>query len=227
MSDSVRPRRWQPTRLLRPWDSPGKNTGVGCHFLLQCMKVKSETEVAQLCPTLSDPMDCSLTGSSVHGIFQARVLEWGAIAIRVCKMVILLYLLSLLLCLGFLDGSAGEESACNAEDTDVTLILGSERSPGGENASPLQYSCLENQSRGQRGLKGYSPEGCKELDTTEWLSTYAFVSMIHSMKTFPSSIWLYEYLKFVLFRKSRINAWLILINQFIMLPPIVNFSHFK
>ena len=64
----------------RPWDSPGKNTGVGCHFLLQCMKVKSESEVAQLCLTLSDPMDCSPPGSSVHGIFQARVLEWGAIA---------------------------------------------------------------------------------------------------------------------------------------------------
>ena len=67
-------------RLPRPWDSPGKNTGVGCHFLLQCMKVKRESEVAQLCLTLSDPMDCSLPGSSIHGIFQARVLEWGAIA---------------------------------------------------------------------------------------------------------------------------------------------------
>ena len=73
------PRR-QPTRLPRPWDSPGKNTGVGCHFLLQCMKVKRESEVAQSCPTLSDPMDCSILGSFVHGIFQARVLEWGAIA---------------------------------------------------------------------------------------------------------------------------------------------------
>ena len=80
MSDSVRPHRWQPTRLPRPWDSPGKNTGVGCHFLLQCMKVESESEVAQSCPTLRDPMDCSLPGSSIHGIFQARVLEWGAIA---------------------------------------------------------------------------------------------------------------------------------------------------
>ena len=80
MSDSVRPHRWQPTRLPHPWDSPGKNTGVGCHFLLQCMKVKSESEVSQSCPTLSDPMDCSLPGSSIHGIFQARVLEWGAIA---------------------------------------------------------------------------------------------------------------------------------------------------
>ena len=80
MSDSVRPHRRQPTRLLRPWDSPGKNTGVGCHFLLQCMKVKSESEVAQSCLTLRDSMDCSLPGSSVHGIFQARVLEWVAIA---------------------------------------------------------------------------------------------------------------------------------------------------
>ena len=80
MSDSVRPHRWPPTRLLSPWDSPGKNTGVGCHFLLQCMKVKSESEVTHLCLTLSDPMDHSLPGSSVHGIFQARVLEWVAIA---------------------------------------------------------------------------------------------------------------------------------------------------
>ena len=80
MSYSVRHHRQQPTRLPRPWDSPGKNTGVGCHFLLQCMKVKSESEVAQSCLTPRDPMDCSLPGSSVHGIFQARVLEWGAIA---------------------------------------------------------------------------------------------------------------------------------------------------
>ena len=80
MSDSVRPHRRQPTGLPVLWDSPGKNTGVGCHFLLQCMKVKSESEVAQSCPTLSDPMDCSLPGSFIHGIFQARVLEWVAIA---------------------------------------------------------------------------------------------------------------------------------------------------
>ena len=72
VSDSVRPHRRQPTRLPRPWDSPGKNTGVGGHFLLQCMKVKSESEVTQLCPTLSDPMDRSQPGASVHGIFQAK-----------------------------------------------------------------------------------------------------------------------------------------------------------
>ena len=84
MSVSVRPHRRQPTRLPGPWDSPGKNTGMGCHFLLQHMKVKSESEVAQACLTLSDPMDCSLPGSSVHGICQARVLEWGAIAFSVC-----------------------------------------------------------------------------------------------------------------------------------------------
>ena len=80
VSDSVRPHRQQPTRLPHPWDSLGKNTGVGCHFLLQCMKVKSESEVVQSRPTLSDPMDCSPPGSSVHEIFQARVLEWGAVA---------------------------------------------------------------------------------------------------------------------------------------------------
>ena len=96
MSDSVRPHRWQPTRLCRSWDSPGKNTGVGCHFLLQCMntgvgchfllqcmKVKSESEVIPSCPTLRDPMDCSLPCSTIHGIFQARVLERVAIAFSV------------------------------------------------------------------------------------------------------------------------------------------------
>ena len=80
MPDSVQPQRWQPTRLPRPWDSPRKNTGVGCHFLLQCMKMKSESEVAQSCLTLSNPMDCSLPVSSIHGTLQARVLEWGATA---------------------------------------------------------------------------------------------------------------------------------------------------
>ena len=83
MSDSVRPHRRQPTRLRRPWDSPGKNTGLGCHFFLQCVKVKSESEVAKSCQTLRDPMDRSLPGSSIHGIFQARVLEWVAIDLLV------------------------------------------------------------------------------------------------------------------------------------------------
>ena len=86
MSDSVQPHRQQPTRLPHPWDSPGKNTGVGCHFLLQCMQVKSESEGAQSCPTLLNPMDCSPPGSSIHGIFQARVLEWGAIAFSKHKL---------------------------------------------------------------------------------------------------------------------------------------------
>ena len=70
--------RWQPTRLPHPWDSPGKNTGVGCHFLLQCMKVKSQSEVTQSCPTLRDPMDCSPPGSSVHGIF-SRQEYWSGV----------------------------------------------------------------------------------------------------------------------------------------------------
>ena len=85
MSNSVQPHRWQSIRLCHPWGSPGKNTGVGCHFLLQCMKEKSEREVDQLCLTLSNPMDCSPPGSSIHGIFQAKVLEWGAIAFSLLK----------------------------------------------------------------------------------------------------------------------------------------------
>ena len=84
VSDSVWSHRRQLIRLPRPGDSPGKNTGVGCHFLLQCVKVKSESEVAQSCPTLSNPMDHSPPSSSIHGIFQARVLEWGAIALSTC-----------------------------------------------------------------------------------------------------------------------------------------------
>ena len=95
MSDSVQPHRRQPTRLPRPWDSPGKNTGMGCHFLLQCLKVKSESEVVQSCPTLSDPMDCSLPGSSIHGIFQAGVLELGAIAKLILFYHYILYIIQL------------------------------------------------------------------------------------------------------------------------------------
>ena len=99
MSDSVRPHRQQPTRLPCPWDSPGKNTRVGCHFLLQCMKVQSESEVAQSCLTLSDPMDYSLPGSSVHGIFQARVLEWvplpSPISFLNCPAILVLELQSI------------------------------------------------------------------------------------------------------------------------------------
>ena len=83
----MQPHRQQPTRLPCPWDSPGKNTGVGCQFLLQCMKVKSESEVAQSCPTLRDPMDCSLPGCSAHEIFQARVLvhRGEQSAFRICQ----------------------------------------------------------------------------------------------------------------------------------------------
>ena len=121
MSDSVRPRRRQPTRLLCPWDSPGKNTGVGCHFLLQCVKVKNESEVAQ-CPTLCDPMDCSLPGSSIHGIFQARVPEWVAMSFSrrprldswVRKIPWRRDRLPTSVFLGFPGGSDGKESACSA-----------------------------------------------------------------------------------------------------------------
>ena len=127
-----------PTRLHHPWDSPGKNTGVGCHFLLQCLKVKSESEVAQSFPTLSDPMDCSPPGSSVHGIFQARVLEWVAIAfsnlLYICTLKYmylsldaqLVFFLELLVLFS------------------ITIFRWSRGRDGDGNGNPLQYSCLEN-----------------------------------------------------------------------------------
>ena len=150
---------WQPTRLPCPWDSPGKNTGVGCHFLLQCMKVKSESEGAQSCPTLSDPMDCSLPGSSIHGIFQARVLEWGAIAFSgkwpQWTPTSFLYLLnhknilakhwiysSSQLWWDFPGGSDSKELTCNGGDK--RSVPGWGRSPGGGHDNSLHYPCLEN-----------------------------------------------------------------------------------
>ena len=113
------PQTAQPNRLLCPWDSPGKNTGVGCHFLLQCMKVKSASEVAQSCPTLSDPMDCSPPGSSVHGILQARVLEWGAIAYSKSLRVFSFYLFFLFFLAIFLPS---QKSICLLDNTRELLI---------------------------------------------------------------------------------------------------------
>ena len=100
MSNCVLPHRWQPTRLPRPWDCLGKSTEVGCHFLLLSMKVKSESEVARSFPTVSDPMDCSPPGSSIHVVFQARVLEWGAIAFSALNLATLyLFLTSMIMSL--------------------------------------------------------------------------------------------------------------------------------
>ena len=149
----MRPHRWQPTRLSCPWDSPGKNTGVGCHFLLQCMKVKSESEVTQSCPTLNDPMDYSLPGSSVHGIFQARVLAWIAVAfsnnwhmtLHNFKVYIVLIWYNYILQNDYKDfpgGSVVKNTPANAVDTGS--VPGSERSPEEGNGNPLQYSCLGN-----------------------------------------------------------------------------------
>ena len=164
VSNSVQPHRRQPNRLLCPWDSPGKNTGVGCHFLLQCMKVKSESEVAQLCPTLSNPMDCSLPGSSVHGTFQARVLvgchclllkcrrpwfnSWvGKIPWRKDRLHIPVFL-------DFPGGSIGKESTCSVGDLGLFLELG--RSPGEGHGDSLQDSCLKYPN-GQRNLMDCRP----------------------------------------------------------------------
>ena len=106
MSDSVRPHRRQPTRLRHPWDPPGKNAGVGCHFLLQCMKVKSESEVTQSCRTLRDPMDCSLQAPLSMGF--SRQETWSGVP---SPSPIHTYIY-----MDFPVGSAGKESTCNAGD---------------------------------------------------------------------------------------------------------------
>ena len=139
------PHRRQPTGLPRPWDSPGKNTGVGCHFLLQCMKVKSGSEVAQSCPTLRDPMDCSPPGSSVRGIFQARELEWGAIAFSLGPSM----LLQMIDIIHFYDWVICIPWSKKWQPTSVFV-------PG--------------KSHGQWSLAGYSPPGPKAPDSTESLS---------------------------------------------------------
>ena len=117
MSDSVQPHRRQPTRLPRPWDSPGKNTGVGCHFLLQRMKMKSESEVAQSCPALCDPMDCSLPGSSVHGIFH-RQEYWSGVPLPSSHVYLYIKMYLDGLCLGWWTSSG------NIRDYDKSLHLG-------------------------------------------------------------------------------------------------------
>ena len=151
MFDSVRPHRLQPTRLHCPWDSPGKNTGVGCHFLLQCIKVKSESEVAKPCPTLSDPTDCSPPGSSAHGIFQARLLEWGAITFYSCFIA---------------RASLITQLVRNLPAMQETWL----RSLGREDPQRREWQptpvFLPGEFHGQKSLMGYSPWLAKESDTT-------------------------------------------------------------
>ena len=149
MSHSERAHRWQPIRLPGLWYSPGKNTGVGCHFLLQCMKVKSESEVAQSFPTLIDPIVCSLPGSSVHGIFLATVLEWSA------------------------------EKLPAVLETQEMLVrfLGWEDPLEEENGNPTPVFLPET-SHGQRSFVGYCPKGCQESDMTEKLHFHFSLSSI-------------------------------------------------
>ena len=138
MSDSVQPHRRQPHRLLCPWDSPGKNTGAGCHFLLQCMKVKSKSKVTQSCLTLSDPMDCSLPGSSVHGIFHARILELCNEISSLSHSIVFLYFFALITEEGFLT------SPCYSLELCIQMGISFLSSFALGNGNPLQYSCLDN-----------------------------------------------------------------------------------
>ena len=153
----MRPHRRQPTRFPRPWDSPGKNTGVGCHFLLQCMQVKSESAVAQSSPTLRNPMDCSLPGSSIHGIFQASVLEWVAIAFSSDSFYLALNNAGLFIPLF-------ERLLFNRK---TSLDTKPWRREPLEATTPVP---LPGEFHGQKCLVGYIPWSHKESDRTEWLT---------------------------------------------------------
>ena len=164
----MQPHRQQPTRLPRPWDSPGKNTGVGCHFLLQCMKVKSESEEAQSCPTLSDPMDCSPPGSSVRGIFQARVPEWGAIAFSKYHIEGSKNIKKLNTLFMFIELASSKAGICPYSES-----LWSRR----WQPTPV---FLPGESHGQRNLVGYSPWDHKEWDMTERLTQWDITKSLTS-----------------------------------------------
>ena len=148
MSDSVRPHRPQPSRLPRPWDFPGKNTGVGCHFLLQCRKVKSKSEVSQSCPTLRDPVDCSPPGSSVHGIFQARVLGWVPLPDSIYVQINMLYTQRRPLVAQLVKNPpAMQETRVQSLGQEDLL----------EKKGQPTTEFLPGKSHGERSLEGYSP----------------------------------------------------------------------
>ena len=191
----MRPHRRPSTRLPRPWDSPGKNTGAGCHFLLQCMKVKSESEVAQSCLTLSNPMGCSPPGPSIHGIFQARVLEWGSIAFSFLSssahkasasprhLPEMQILRSHTTSTGPKTGEVGPRNSCfykpsgGFPDSSVRRESACQcRRPGFDpwvRKIPWRRKWqptpvfLPGEFHGQRSLMGYSPDGYQESDVTE------------------------------------------------------------
>ena len=211
MSDSVQPHRLQPTRLLPPWDSPGKS---GLPFPSPMHESESESEDAQSCPTLSDPMDCSLPGFSIHGIFQARVLEWGAIAFSESELYHLLnrwcWANSLTpLIPSFLNSNADNYyyyiiiiNSCNAGDPGS--IPRSGRSHGEGNGNPLQYSCLENPMDGEK------PGGLQSMGSQivghDWVtSTHNETPKFHWNETpneTPNSM-----KHFIYIRTWRIHLW--------------------
>ena len=193
MSDSVQPHRRQPTRLRCPWDSSGKNTGVGCHFLLQCIKVKRESEVTHSCLTLSDPVDCSLPGSSIHGIFQTRVLEWGAIAFSGIYTILsqpenfnsLLSITALYkIGLNELLVKFKVNPISGSFPHDICVFCGNCPSLG--NGTPLQYSCLETPMDG--GAFKAAVHGVTEGRTrlSDFTFTFHFHALEKEMATYSS-----------------------------------------
>ena len=180
--------RRQPTRLPHPWDSPGKNTGVGCHFLLQCMKVKSESEVAQPCPTLHHPMDCSLPGSAVHGIVQARVLEWGAIPFSVILLAAAAAAKSLQSCLTLCDpidgcppGSHPWDSPGKNTGVGCRFLLQCMKV---KSESEVAQSCPTLHNPMDCSLPGSAVHGIFQARVLEWIAIAFSISVTMSMNIF-------------------------------------------
>ena len=162
MSNSVRPHRRQPMRLPRPWDSPGKNTGVGCHFLLQYMKVKSESEVSQSCPTLSDPMDCNPPGSS--NVPKHTGVEKD--------LIFGTFSLNSTMTRSYLSSHHGDDALAAAY---IYLVWEDPREKG----ITTHSSILAEKFHVQRRLAGCSPQGLKESDTTERLHTHTHTQRVN------------------------------------------------
>ena len=155
VSDSARPHRRQPTRLPHPWDSPGNNTGVGCHFLLQCIKVKSESEVAQSCQLLMTPWTVAHQAPQSMGFSRQEYCSGVPLPSPI-----------------FPGGAIGKEFACHCRGRKKLRFDPWVRKIRWRRKWQPTPVFLCGKYHGQRSLAGYSPQGCKESDMTECACTH-------------------------------------------------------
>ena len=220
----MRPHRWQPTRLPHSWDSPGKNTGVGCHFFLQCVKVKSESEVSQLCLTCSDPMDCSLPGPSFHGIFCARVLEWLAIAFSIlfsiCSVQFIHSVMSDSLrphelqqarppcpspTSGVHSNSRLSSRWCHPAISSSVILFSScpQSLPASESFPMSQLFTWGGQSTGVSALASFLPKNTQDWSPLEWTGWISYILLKKNKKKKKQLALLYWRLRELLLNENR------------------------